>query len=160
MKQVITAYGYFLLEGIVLVLLLVLLFCGIRDGEGNVGVFNMTGARISIEHTDYQGFTDFRGTYVSEASKSEPEIFYDVGNLSAGTIRLADCMKAVDYAGNELSFWVDSVKAPDGREIADSYNADTKEIYLGQAGIYEVALSVCDSGNRVVNGVIFIPVNQ
>ena len=160
MKQVITAYGHFLLEGIVLVLLLVLLFCGIRDEEGNVGVFNMTGARLSIEHTDYQGFIDFRGAYVSEASKSEPEFFYDAGNLSAGIICLADCIKAVDYAGNELSFWVDSVKAPDGREIADSYNADTKEIYLGQAGIYEVALSVCDSGNRVVNGVIFIPVNQ
>ena len=64
MKQVITAYGHFLLEGIVLVLLLVLLFCGIRDEEGNVGVFHMAGAgfplntriirdlRIFGEHTE------------------------------------------------------------------------------------------------------------
>ena len=159
MKQVITAYGHFLLEGIVLVLLLVLLFCGIRDEEGNVGVFNMTGARVSIEHTDYQTFTDFRGTYVSEAAKTEPEISYTVGNLSSGTICLLDCIKAVDYTGSELTFWVDSIKAPDGRELVDSYNSDTKEIYLGQAGIYKMTVSVCDSGNRTVDGVIYIPVN-
>ena len=160
MKQVITAYGHFLLEGIVLVLVLVLVFCGIRDEEGNVGVFNMTGARLSVEHTDYQTFTDFRGTYVSEAAKTEPEISYTVGNLSSGMICLLDCIKAVDYAGSDLPFWVDSIKAPDGRELADSYNPDTKEIYMGQAGIYEVTLSVCDSGNRTVDGVIYIPVNQ
>ena len=160
MKQVITAYGHFLLEGIVLVLLLVLVFCGIRDEEGNVGVFNMTGARVSIEHTDYQTFTDFRGTYVSEAAKTEPEISYTVGNLQTGRNCLTDCIKAVDYAGNVLSFWVDSIKTPDGREIVDSYNADTKEIYLGQTGIYKMTVSVCDSGNRTVDGVIYIPVNQ
>ena len=160
MKQVITAYGHFLLEGIVLMLLLVLLFCGIRDGEGNVGVFRIAGAGLSIEHTDYQTFEDFRGTYRTEAAKTNPEISYVAGNLSSGTVCLTDCIRAVDYAGNELSFWVDSVKAPDGRELADSYNADKKEIYLGQAGVYEMALSVCDSGNRTVNGVIYIPVNQ
>ena len=160
MKQVITAYGHFLLEGIVLVLLLVLVFCGIRDEEGNVGVFNMTGARLSIEHTDYQGFTDFRGTYVSEAAKTEPEISYIEGNLQTGRVCFANCIKAVDYAGNTLSFWVDSVKAPDGREIVDSYNADTKEIYLEQAGVYEVTVSVCDSGNRTLDGIIHIPVNR
>ena len=159
MKQVITAYGHFLLDGIVLVLLLVLLFCGDHDEEENVGVFNMAGERLSVEHTDYQAFTDFRRTYVSEAAKIEPEISYTTGNLSSGTVCLADCIRVLDYAGNELSFWVDSVKTPDGREIADSYNTATKEIYLGQAGIYKMTVSVCDSGNRTVDGVIYIPVN-
>ena len=160
MKQVITAYGHFLLEGIVLVLVLVLLFCGIRDEEGNVGVFYMAGARLSIEQTDYQGFTDFRGTYRSEAAKSKPQISYVAGNLSSGTVCLTDCIRVLDYAGNELSFWVDSVKTPDGREIADSYDPVTNEIYLGQPGIYKMTVSVCDSGNRTADGVIYIPVNQ
>ena len=133
MKQVITAYGHFLLEGIVLVLVLVLLFCGIRDEEGNVGVFYMAGARLSIEQTDYQGFTDFRGTYRSEAAKSKPQISYVTGNLSSGTVCLTDCIRVLDYAGNELSFWVDSVKTPDGREIADSYDPVTKEIYISKS---------------------------
>ena len=130
-----------------------------RDEEGNVGVFYMAGSRLSIEQTDYQGFTDFRGTYRSEAAKSKPQISYVAGNLSSGTVCLTDCIRVLDYAGNELSFWVDSIKAPDGREIVDSYDPVTKEIYLGQAGIYKMTVSVCDRGNRTVDGVIYIPVN-
>ena len=59
MKQVITNFGYFLLDGTALVMLLVLLFYGMT-ASGNSNLYSAIGNNLSIASVNYNNYTDFK----------------------------------------------------------------------------------------------------
>lgn len=160
MKQIMTMYGKFLLEGTVLVLLMTMIFISIEDEEGNKGVFEIVGAKLEIESASHSRYSDFSGTYQAESRKATPKIAYIGGYLQTGICSLSDYIKATDYAGRELPVKITSIRSPQGTEVLDTYDPDTAEINLEQSGIYIVTISVFDDGNRVSNGKVRIPVNK
>lgn len=160
MKLVIEQYGKFILEAIVIIALMSIIFSSLTDNEGNKGIFAVTGAQIKIDGVDYSAYTDFRGVYKMESEKEKPKISFESGRLTIGTYALSNYIKAVDYAGNTLRLKVISIKAPDGREIVESYNQNTTEVSLLQAGVYTVTLLAVDDGNNTTKTIIQIPINN
>ena len=66
MREVFEYYGRFLLEGIVLAALLGMIFGGMKDENGNQGLFAILGAKIKMETVDYRNYTDFKVVYKGE----------------------------------------------------------------------------------------------
>lgn len=160
MEQVIREYGGFLLSGTAVVFLIIILFTGIEDDAGNKGALAIIGAQIEIENTDYHSYTDFQNAYQTESSKTAPEIVYQGGHLTTGTVKITDYIKAEDYAGRLLQIRILSIVNPADTEITDVYNPDTEEITLTESGIYTVTVSALDDINRLSKCVIKIPVNK
>lgn len=160
MEQIVKEFGGFFIDGIVLVLLLILVFTGLRDENGNVGAFGIVGANLEIENMNYSVYTDFSETYKMESEKNAPQIKYSGSNLKAGVNKMSDHIKAVDYEGKALIVRVISIKSPDGREIIDSYNQDTTEISLNFVGVYGFTVVVSDDINQSLKATIQIPVNK
>lgn len=159
MDQIVRAYGKFLLEGMVLVALMVVLFCGITDEAGNRGVLAMVGAQLEVEGMDHNNYTDFRGTYRSESNKLAPIISFVGTHLYSGTCILPNFVKAVDFSGNELEIKVSSIQDESGAELISRYNHVTGEIDFAP-GIYTVWVSAEDACNRTMNCTIQIPVSK
>ena len=160
MNQVISTYGKFLLEGIILVAVFVLVFTGIRDDAGNQGVFAIVGSQIETGNTDYESYNDFRGTYQTESGHAAPEIIYVTeGVLRIGTVKLSEHIKAADYEGNELPIKVTGILSPLGTELISSYDPAKEEINLAAAGLYTITVRVLDRGNRESIRIFKIPVN-
>lgn len=159
MKQVITAYGKFLLEGMVFTLLMAGVFCGDWDESGKKGILAAIGERLAIEGPLHSGYTDFRDVYRTESEKKAPQITYIGGRLQTGINRLYDAVKAVDYEGKELQVRITSVKSPEGTELLDVYNQETSEVKLEQPGIYTIEVCAADDIYKVSRCMIRIPVN-
>lgn len=159
MEQVIKAYGRFLVEGIVLVALLVILFTGINDEDGNKGVLAVAGAKLEVESVNYNQYTDFIGTYQNECGKAAPVISFIGTHLYSGTCIIPDFIKATDCAGAELQIKVSSIKDEGGVELIDLYNQDTGEISF-VPGIYTVEVSAKDANNKLTRCTIQIPVSK
>ena len=159
MKQVITNFGYFLLDGTALVMLLVLLFYGMT-ASGNSNLYSAIGNNLSIASVNYNNYTDFKGMYLTEAAKTPPAIYYDGGNLTLGTICLTDYIIAKDHAMNILPIYFSSIISPHGTELIDTFRHDLATITLTDPGIYTVTASSVDDGNRVTKCSIQIPVNR
>ena len=160
MRQVISTYGGFFVEGLVFILLFVMVFHGIKDKEGNRGLFAMMGANLAIEDTDHQIFLDFKSTFVEEGRKNAPTIVYSGSNLKVGNVRLLDFLTVTDYEGRALALNVTSIIDSKGVELIDIYNHDTSEINLALPGVYTIKVSALDDGNRCSEGTIRIPVNK
>lgn len=159
MEQIVKTYGKMLLESVAVVLLIFFLFSSIQDEEGNKGIFKIVGAQLGTESTDYNTYTDFN-TYMVESEKVYPEITFAAGStIYRGTFSVPSYIKAVDYAGNEISLKVRSIINPAGNEIADTYNPDIKEIDFPAPGIYVMEVSATDGENRKAVRSIRIPVN-
>lgn len=159
MKQVMESYGVFVLEALVVSLLLVLLFTQITDKAGNKGVLKIIGAGLETEGADYGSYTDF-DVYQAESAKSAPIITYDTpAALKTGSNRLADYIKATDYAGGELPIKVISVQNPAGADVTVECDEDTV-INLTEPGIYKLTVSAVDDGNRLSTCEIKIAVNK
>ena len=159
MKQVITNFGYFLLDGTALVLMLTLLFYGMTV-SGNSNLYSAIGNNLSIASIDYNNYTDFKGMYLNEAAKTPPDIYYDGGNLTLGTICLTDYIISKDYAMNTLPIYVSSIISPHGTELIDTFRQDLASITLTDPGIYTITVSSVDDGNRLTKCSIRIPVNR
>ena len=159
MKQVITNVGYFLLDGTALVLLLLLLFYGMST-VSDTDLFSATGTNLSVATVNYNNYTDFRGTYLSEAAKAPPDIYYAGGNLTLGTVCLTDYIISKDHALNVLPIYVSSILSPRGIELINSYQANLATITLIEPGIYTITVSSTDDGNRLTKCSIQIPVNR
>lgn len=160
MKQVVTAYGRFLLEGMVFVLLVTMVFTGIEDNEGNKGVLAMIGSQLELENTDYHAYTDFRETYQTESKKAAPVIIYSGRHLKIGKSKLTDYISAVDYAGNEIHITIKEIKDSNGLELIDSYNIATSEMIFKESGIYTVTVCATDDICQSSECRIQIPVNR
>lgn len=158
MKQVIKAYGKFLLEGIVLVALLGIITV-ISDSAGNTGVFAIAGAKLEIDSVDYDRYNDFKGTYQDESHKAAPQISVVGTHLYNGVCNIPTFVKAVDYTGAELPVKVSSIKDTGGTEQIGDYNQDTGEISL-IPGIYMVEVSAKDANNRQTSCILQIPVSK
>lgn len=146
MEQVIKQYGKVLLEGMVLVILLMLWFVGIRDDAGNQGVLHVVGARLPTGGINYESYSDFDVCH-TESGKQKPMIGYVGGNLTVGVIKLSDYIHATDYAGSDLQIKIMEIRSPDGSDIIGAM-ADTTEITLDVPGIYTVKLRAIDDGGR------------
>ncbi|MBD5556844.1 MAG: hypothetical protein HDQ95_16265 [Roseburia sp.] len=158
MKQIIGQYGKFLLEGMILVILLMLLFVGIRDDAGNQGVPHIVGARLPTGGINYEGYSDFEA-YHAESGKTAPKIEFSGGGFETGTVRLSDYIHAVDHAGHDLQIKVVEIIHPDGSDITGTLQPDT-EISLDNPGIYSVKVCALDDGGRKTVCTLDIPVNK
>lgn len=160
MKQIIQVYGEFLLEGIVIVFLITLVFCGIKDDAGNIGVFAILGEGIELERIEHLAYRDFVETYKAECEKSAPLITFLGLHLQTGLVKLSDYITAQDYAGNSIPMIVKSIKNAVGTEFIDSYNVTSTEINFVQAGIYTILIEAMDESYRTTTCTIQIPVNK
>lgn len=160
MKQVIEAYGKALLEAAAVVLLMILLFAGIEDGQGNRGMLKMIGAKLSLEDNNYQNYKDFN-RYKMEGMKPAPVITYNAEDLlHTGNIVLSSCISAADYNGIGIPFRVIQIQNPAGEDVLGRYNADSTEVDLPDAGIYVVEVSAMDDNRKETVCKIRLPVNQ
>lgn len=158
MEQVIRAYGRFLLEASVLVLLVVLLFTGIMDDQGNRGIFSMMGKYVDEEEAF--GDMDFKG-YQRESQRSNPTIAY-VGTetLYTGNYPLSAILRAVDDEGVELPIEVNSICDSLGIERTEECLVDASHIQFAGKGVYTLRVTAVDVRNRTSTCEIRIPVNR
>lgn len=163
MREVVKEYGGFCLAAIVLTAVLLLIFGGMQDAEGNSGIRSILSSKIDSTGTDYGAYTDFT-LYETEGVKSAPVIEYqDTGYLSVGTISFPEQVKAYDYYGRELAYAGESVDAAErkngyvkyiklqdgsGNDISAAINKNTGEITFSEPGIYKVTLCAQDNGCR------------
>lgn len=160
MKQIFDVYGRFLLEAAVVVTLIVLLFTGISDENGNRGIFRMIGAKLPVNSVDYSGYADY-DTYHVESIKDAPVIHFQIGEMiKKGNYKLSDCIVAEDYAANSLPIKIISVKAPDDTDVTGECDLDTTEIVFHESGVYTVTVSAKDDVNHKRIKVIKVPVNE
>lgn len=157
MELIIKTYGRVLLESVVVVLFLLLLMSGVRDEEGNVGVFHMMGAFLKEEQvTSGRDFTN----YVEESKRGMPQIFYKKeGMLHTGSYDVAELVGAMDCEGTVLPLQIRGVSNPQGIPEPDAYHADTAQISFAKSGIYILQIGVTDAWNHTSVCKIRIPVN-
>lgn len=158
MELIVKIYGKVLLESVVLALFLMLLLTGVRDEEGNVGVFHMLGAACKKEQA-ISG-SDFTN-WVEESKRGMPQIFYKKeGGLHTGSYDVAELVGAVDCEGTALPLRILGVCNPQGMPEVNAYDADTAQISFDMLGIYTLQIGVTDVWNHTSVCKIRIPVNQ
>ena len=157
MQRMINIYGKFLLSAAVVAALLVILFVGIADEEGNRGVFQIAGAHLDTGQEVVQQDGGF-GTLETENGKAAPRIFLEGRTgFSAGSVVLTDYIRAEAYDGRNLPVRILRVENPSGRDITASLAA-SGEIIFEESGIYVVEVSGRDDGNRKTTVQIKLPV--
>ena len=160
MEQIGRTYGKFILEGIVLICLVGIFIFGKRDDSEDVGILELLGNNLSKVNETYESYMDFKGSYKEESGKEAPVIRYVAGAVDAGVVNLAQLIKAIDYAGNELEVEILSIRNMDDVELIESYDPDAKKVEFVKAGIYTVRVRARDDGNRTKTCRIKIPVNN
>lgn len=160
MEQIGSVYGKFILEGIAVICLIVFLFWGISDSDGNVGILEMIGGNLPEINEEYDSYTDFKEGYAEESNKDAPKITFAAGAVDTGKIKLSQIIKAVDYSGNEIKLVIMSIKNMENVELIENCNLETTEIDLTNAGVYSVLVKATDDGNRTTECRIKIPVNN
>lgn len=158
MKEILNTYGEFFLEGLVIGLLFINIVFGIRDVEGNQGVFHLIGNKISINNIRHTEYVDFKSTYTDECNKSMPQLQFIGLHFRVGNNKLSDYLVAHDYAGRRLPMVVKRITDKEGIELSDIYNKDSDEIFFQKAGIYIMEAEIRDSENRIVQYKIYLPV--
>lgn len=159
MKQILESYGLFLLDAVFLVLLLALLTGGIRDAEGNRGIFAMIGAKLAAAETENEEYREF-DVYQNEAARAAPVIVYqNTGTVYTGTFRVSDPIKALGADGEELSVCLLSVCAPGAGEVFTPVPWGTEEVTFHSPGIYRLKVTAVDARRKRTTSVIAIPVN-
>lgn len=156
MKEIIEQYGKMLIESLILGMLLLLIFAGVEDEDGNKGVLQIIGAGIHEVPNDYTSYTDF-DTYEADSYKSAPEIEYSGGNFLIGELNLCDYITATGYAGNEVPIKIISVVDRTGRELPV---IDEQRVYFNTAGVYVVTIKAVDNTKKETISTIKIPVNE
>lgn len=173
MKELMKQYGGFVLAGIVFMVMLILVFSSLQDGQGNQGVRAILAAHMDTEGIDYDAYNDY-DTYSAEGVKEFPKITYqDIGYLPVGTTAFLNQVTAVDYAGRTLEYagssidetersrgYLKIVKFEDesGNDLGANINADTGEITFPSMGIYEITVCAQDDGCRKSTSVICVAV--
>lgn len=164
MKQILEAYGKFLLDGVTVTLLFLLVFLKITGTNGNRGVLKMVGASLQAESEKEeslgQRYSDFM-VYQAEGKKAKPVItFKGDGALTAGSHDVSDFIKAVDDAGIELPVKIIEIIGPAGKELNREEILDQQEIRFPEPGIYTMRVTAVDAANRKTISEIRLPVNR
>lgn len=173
MKELVKQYGDFVLAGIIFIALVVLIFSGVQDGEGNQGMRSVLAAHMDVEGIDYSAYSDFEA-YSAEGAKTFPTIAYrDNGYLPVGTVNFVNLVETVDYAGRVLGYAgstvdeaerqngylkIASLEDAEGNNLSAGINMDTGEITFPAAGTYKVTLYAQDDGFRKTSSVIHVAV--
>lgn len=158
MKEVVEVFGKFFLEGLVIGGLFINIIYGIKDNEGNQGIFQIIGDNLSIEKIEHTKYEDFRGTYIRECNKDMPNISFLGTHLKMSNNKLSDYFVAYDYAGRELPIVVKHIFDLEGVEHTELYNRDLNEINFSKAGIYVLEVEVKDNENRIRRWKVQVPV--
>ena len=157
MEQIIKTYGRFLLEAVCLGLLLGLWMTGIRDEQGNVGVFPMIGA--SMAKNKLVSDSDF-ASCVEESGRELPQIFYKKAEpVQQGTYDMGELFGATDCEGKGLAVRIETIHNPKGIEALNLYQENTGQICFLESGVYTVELWTNDAWNQTRTCMIQIPVN-
>lgn len=147
MEQVIRAYGKFLLNSMVVLLLSGFLLFGIVDDEGNHGIFQIAGAQVMAAKIEKEKPEEFR-IYQAEAVKKPPRIsLLKSEPLCVGSHKIAEYIRAVDWSGREIPIRLCGITDAEGAEV-DSCNPETSEVCFTEPGIYVVEVSATDMENR------------
>lgn len=161
MKHIIEAYGRFLLSGAAFLLVFLLVFVNIRDGEGNRGVLKIIGAGLPAAGMDYAGYADY-SSYLTEGTKGMPSIAYEyAGKIYAGEdMQAADFIKGRDALGHALELRILKVSDPLGNDITSCYEKSTGKICFPSGGVCLVQAAVRDTAGKKYTCSVAVPVNQ
>ena len=160
MKYIFETYGYFLLEGIVVMLVLGLLWT-VRDAEGNTGILKMLGGKWSQGYVDNLPDTGY-GVYEIEASKDFPSVKYEYdGMIYAGEeLLLTSFLKLQGDVRLQLRIRVLGITDSEGQDKFECYDENTGKINFPTEGIYQVKVSVKDAACKKYTCAINVPVNK
>lgn len=157
MEQIVKAYGKFLLEAVTVAVLLGMLFAGMTDEQGNVGIFRMMGAYLSKEE---QKTWDDYTIIAEESERSLPWIFYRKSELFCReSYSLSELFGASDCEGKELPVKVRAIYNPLGILDNHFYDKEMGQIIFDEPGIYTLQVSATDEWNHVSVYQVHIPVN-
>ena len=158
MEIILREYGRTLLESLCVVLLLIVLFFGAEDGEGNKGVLAIAGAHMVQQSNDYPAYTDF-DSFVGEGQKTSPEITYAIdGQMHTGENQLSSCLSVKGYDGSNLSFKVIRVMDYSGNDYPSAYDETSQTITFPKPGIYKMRIQTVDNINQKTIADISVPV--
>ncbi len=158
MKQIAEIYGKFLLDAVLAVSLLLFVFCGMTDTEGNKGIFAIIGAHLDVTGTEDTVSNEF-AVFQEEAKRKPPVILYvDSGMIYTGRHIFSDFIRAEDNEGRELSVRLLGVWKP--QEEFEAVLPAVGEVEFSSPGIYRLKVTAKDDRNRRTISVIQIPVNQ
>ena len=115
MEQVLQCYGKGIAAGIVLITVMVLLFAGIRDEQGNRGIINIVKTWIPEEETITENAAI--DAFAEAGEVAYPTIRYAYnGMLHRGAYLPGDLFSAVDGMGEERSvLWCEKMCIRDSR---------------------------------------------
>lgn len=158
MRQIVEAYGVFILAVLAAVAGFGLLFHGIRDGDGNTGIFAMAGADLPEYLADSRPGSDFP-VYDAESRKPFPTVscVTPVSCTAGRQTGFAELFAARDGEGRPVAFRVLSVTGPDGTENALA--AGETSVTFPASGIYTFRIKTQDAWNRETIKAVRIPVN-
>lgn len=157
MELIIRTYGKLLLEGAVVIAFWLLIFTGVRDGEGHVGFFQLLGSHF--EETQTPLGADF-SICVQESKRGMPQIFYKKdGALGAGTYGVTELFGAADCEGRELAVQIQAITYVQGTVDEMLYDEAAAQIHFKRSGCYTIQLRAIDAWNNVRISRICVPVN-
>lgn len=160
MKQVIVSYGMFLLDAVLIGLLFLLLFAGIKDDKGNRGIFSIIGAELETGETENKVYREFE-VYQSEAGRAMPTIVYqNTGIVYTGIFVVSDQIRARDADGEELHVSLLAVSEPGTGGTFFPVLPGTKEVDFRNSGIYRLKVTAVDARRKRSTCIIAVPVNE
>lgn len=161
MKHIVETYGIFFLSFVTVVLTFGFVFWGIRDNEGNRGVFAIAGAGILDSLADSRAGSDF-SVYDAESQKAYPAISCVAVNscVIGRETAVSELFAAQDGDGQVVTFYILSVTGPDGADQMAAVSADQSSVLFPSPGIYTFEIKTQDAQNREKIKRICIPVNR
>jgi hypothetical protein len=160
MEQVFAVYGKFMIEAAAVCLLIVLLFTGVKDEEGNQGVLKIAGSLLPVLQIDYETYADYT-VLIAEAKKEAPTIsFQSEESILPGKRKISDYIIAQDYSKNRILVQIRSIENPQGEDVSADFDSKKMIMNFKEAGIYTFRVFAEDDGGRRTEKQILIPVNR
>lgn len=157
MEQVLQCYGKGIAAGIVLITVMVLLFAGIRDEQGNRGIINIVKTWIPEEETITENAAI--DAFAEAGEVAYPTIRYAYnGMLHRGAYLPGDLFSAVDGMGEERSVLWCEMTDPHGNSC--TIESQQGDVVFDVEGIYTVRVCATDEANRRSVCEFQIPVNR
>lgn len=157
MEQVLQWYGKGIAAGIVLAAVLVLLFAGIRDEQGNQGIVNIVKTWIPEEEAITESAAV--SAFAEAGDVAYPTIRYAYsGMLHMGTYLPGELFSAVDGKGEERNVLWCEMTDPHGNSC--TVESQECEVVFDMEGIYTVRVCAMDGANRRSVCEFQIPVNR
>lgn len=157
MEQVLQCYGKGIAAGIVLAAVMVLLFAGIRDEQGNQGIVNIIKTWIPEEDIITENAAI--DAFAEAGNVAYPTIRYVYnGMLHRGTYLPGDLFLAVDGMGEERNVLWCEMTDPHGNSC--TIESQQGEVVFDAEGIYTVWVCSADEANRRSVCEFQIPVNR